>query len=176
MLELMLLRHAKSSWANIGQPDIDRPLNERGIRAAKAMGRYMETNALLPVRVLCSPARRALETWERVAAEMKHPPVMIIDSGIYDFGDGEALMQVLRLKSGETKSILLVGHNPSIEGLANKLVGHGDDGLRKQLAKKYPTATLAVITFDVDGWADVVEVAGTLKGFVRPRDIETKDR
>ena len=58
MLNLMLLRHAKSSWAETGQTDLDRPLNERGKRAAAAMGRYMASNGLVPQRVLCSPARR----------------------------------------------------------------------------------------------------------------------
>lgn len=40
------------------------------------------------------------------------------------------------------------------------------------LDEKYPTATLAQITFDVDRWADVVRGGGTLTRFIRPRDLD----
>ena len=74
MLNLMLLRHAKSSLAEAGQEDSDRSLNDRGRLAATAMGRYMASHSLVPQLVLCSPARRARETWGLVAGELKTVP------------------------------------------------------------------------------------------------------
>ena len=100
MLNLMLLRHAKSSLADSGQEDSDRSLNERGRRAAMAVGRYMASNDLVPQRVLCSPARRARETWSLVAGELAAAPEIVIVPEIYDFGDGKTLIECLRRKAG----------------------------------------------------------------------------
>ena len=168
MLNLMLLRHAKSSLAEAGQEDSDRPLNDRGRRAAKAVGRYMASNDLVPQRVLCSPARRARETWGLVAGEFAAAPEIVIMPEIYDFGDGKALMECLRRKAGAVQSVSLVGHNPSIAGLAKILVGKGSDKLQERLKKKYPTAALAVIGFDLDNWGALTAGAGTLLRFVTP--------
>ena len=171
MLNLMLLRHAKSSLVEAGQEDSDRSLNDRGRHAATAVGRYMASNDLVPQLVLCSPARRARETWGLVAGELKTPPKILIAAEIYDFGDGKALMDCLRRKAGAAQSVSLVGHNPSIGRLAQSLAGAGDKKLRERLQTKYPTAGLAVISFDLDNWESLTAGAGTLRHFVTPKDI-----
>ncbi len=175
MLSLMLLRHAKSSWADTGQADLDRPLNERGKRSAVAVGRYMASNGLVPQLVLCSPARRTRETWSLVAGELATIPEILMAAEIYDFGDGKALIECLRHKAGTAQSVLLVGHNPSIGELAKTLIGTGSDKLRERLEEKYPTAALAVISFDLDNWGALATDSGTLLRFVRPRDIIDDD-
>jgi phosphohistidine phosphatase len=177
MLSLMLLRHAKSSPAETGQADFDRPLNERGKRSAAAMGRYIASNGLVPRLVLCSPARRASETWVLVARELPDTAEVHFTPEIYDFGDGKALMECLRHKAGAgaEQSILLVGHNPSIAGLAQTLIGAGNGKLRKRLEEKYPTAALAAISFDFVNWRSLAAGSGTLLRFVTPRDIFDDD-
>ena len=171
MLNLMLLRHAKSSLADPGQEDSDRPLNDRGKHAATAVGRYMASNDLVPQLVLCSPARRTRETWGLVAGGLTTVPAILIAPEIYDFGDGKALMECFRRKAGAAQTVLLVGHNPSIGRLAQNLVGKGDKKLRERLEKKYPTAALAVISFDLDNWKSLTAGEGTLRRFVIPKDI-----
>lgn len=171
MLNLMLLRHAKSSWAETGQADLDRPLNERGKRSAAAMGRYMASHVLVPQLVLCSPARRARETWTHAAGELKASPAVLVVDEIYDFGDGKALMECLRHQAGAAQSIMLVGHNPSIGALARSLVGTGSRKLRERLEEKYPTAALAVVSFDLANWGSLAAGSGTLLRFVTPTDI-----
>ena len=171
MLNLMLLRHAKSSLAKAGQEDADRSLNERGRHAAMAVGRCIASHSLVPQLVLCSPATRARETWDLVAGELKASPEILIAAEIYNFGDGKALMDCLRQKAGAAQSVLLVGHNPSIAGMAQSLAGAGDKKLRERLQTKYPTAALAVISFDLDNWESLTAGAGTLRHFVIPKDI-----
>jgi phosphohistidine phosphatase len=171
MLNLMLLRHAKSSPADAGQADSDRPLNNRGRRAAVAVGRYMASNDLMPQLVLCSPATRAKETWGLAAAQLTTAPSTLIVPEIYDFGDGKALLNYLRRKAKAEQSLLLVGHNPSMGSLAQILIGKGNDKQRKRLEKKYPTAALAVISFDSDNWGSVAAGTGMLIQFVTPKDL-----
>jgi len=175
MLNLMLLRHGKSSWSNTGLSDFERPLTDRGLRAARAMGRYLASNDLVPQLVVCSPAKRARETWEILSAAFPTPPIALVVPELYDFGDGAALLACLRQKSGSAQSVLLVGHNPSIEGLARSLVGKGSNRLRQLLGSKYPTATLCVIDFELENWADLSAGSGTLLRFVRPRDLTEAD-
>jgi phosphohistidine phosphatase len=175
MLNLMLLRHAKSSLADPGQADLDRPLNERGKRSAAAMGRYMASNGLVPQRVLCSPARRARETLALAAGALPDTLEILVAAEIYDSGDGKALMECLRHKAGTAQSVLLVGHNPSIGELAQSLTGTGSGKLRERLEMKYPTGALAVFSIDFGDWQSLVAGSGTLLHFVRPRDLIEDD-
>jgi phosphohistidine phosphatase len=175
MLSLMILRHAKSSLADTGQADLDRPLNDRGKRSAAAVGRYMASNNLVPHLVLCSPARRTRETWGLVAGELATIPEILVAAEIYDSGDGTALMECLRHKAGAAQSVLLVGHNPSIGELAQSLIGTGRGKLRERLEKEYPTAALAVFSFDLGNWQFLAAGSGTLLRFVRPRDLIDDD-
>lgn len=175
VLKLMLLRHAKSSWGDPGLEDRDRPLNTRGKSAAQAMGRVMRHRGLLPDLVLCSPARRAKDTWSIAAGELKTAPKVAFEEDVYDFGNGGKLVELIRTKGGKARSLLLVGHNPSMERLAQRLAGQGDKKLRERLEKKYPTGALAVFEAEVGTWADFAEAAFSMTHFIRPRDVMTED-
>lgn len=171
MLRLLLLRHAKSSWTDPGLDDHDRPLNKRGQKTAPLIGRYLREEKINPDLVLCSPARRARETWKLASAELRSAPRLLMEEGLYDFGNGGRILDTLRAKAGSAKSVLVVGHNPSIERIALRLIGKGDSKLRKRLAQKYPTGALAEISFDAKEWKEIEEGTGTLSAFVRPRDL-----
>jgi phosphohistidine phosphatase len=171
MLRLMLLRHAKSSWTEPGLDDMDRPLTRRGERTAQAMGRVMAAKRLLPDLVLCSPARRARDTWKLAAEEIKTAPRLIVEDAIYDFGNGGRLIEAVRRTGGKAKTVLVVGHNPSMERSAARLVSSGGGKLKERLEKKYPTGALAVIAFDLADWAGLAEGKGELQHFIRPKDI-----
>jgi phosphohistidine phosphatase len=169
--QLLLLRHAKAVIGEGGMRDIDRPLAPRGEKAAKLMGRYMAEHDLIPGLVLCSPARRTRQTWEIAAAELPKVETRIVDT-LYDFGDGQALLSVIRQQGGSAKRLLLVTHNPATQNLALSLAGSGDKALRQQMMEKYPTAGLAVLSFRGEDWPATAEGAGRLVAFLRPRDLE----
>lgn len=172
MLQLLLLRHAKSSWEDDTLDDARRPLNKRGRKAAAAMGQMMAGRGLLPELVLCSPAVRAAETWQLVSEALPLQPAVEIVEALYDFGDGSRLLKVIRDHGGASPRLLLVGHNPAIESLAIRLIGHGDPALRVRLDTKYPTGALAIMSFDISNWAELEEATGELNDFIRPRDLE----
>jgi phosphohistidine phosphatase len=85
------------------------------------------------------------------------------------------LLSVLRSKGGKAKRVMIVSHNPSTHYLALRLVGSGPADLCQQLAEKYPTGALTVITFDANEWSAIAEGAGKLERFVRPRDFPDQD-
>lgn len=169
MLRLLLLRHAKAQPAEPGIADRDRPLSSRGVAAAKAMGRFMRQAGLRPDLVLCSPARRARDTWALVTAELDARPRVLIEEAIYDFGADDRLLEAIRRQADASRAVLIVGHNPALEGLALRLAVGGDAALRARMARKYPTAALAVIDFEAESWRAID--SGRLTGFTRPQDL-----
>jgi phosphohistidine phosphatase len=170
---LMLLRHAKSSWTDPGLDDRERPLNARGISAAKAIGIYLRKEKLEPELVICSPAKRTRETWRLVSEQLKSAPKLIVEEALYDFGNGGRLIDCVRASATSEASILLVGHNPSMEKLALRLA-NGNDALRRQIEQKYPTGALAVFEAPDGEWRDLDQKSTVLVGFTRPKDLTPK--
>lgn len=164
-----MLRHAKSSWDDPDLPDRLRPLAPRGVRAVGSMARHLRAAAVAPDLVLCSPARRAVQTWEGVAPGVPPDTAVEIDEAIYH-ADADELFVRLRDVRSRIRSVLLVGHNPGLQDLAVDLVGSGDVGLRERLLTKFPTGALA--TIDVPGdWHDLTWGAASLLAFVVPREL-----
>jgi phosphohistidine phosphatase len=146
---LVLIRHAKAAD---GERDRHRPLTPEGAAAAGQVGRYLAGAGVRPDRVVVSPARRAIETWAAAAAELTDPPPPDQDERIYD-NTVDALQDVTRDTPAGVATLVLVGHNPSMHGLAMATDdGQGDSQLRSTLAAKFPTAAVAI--FDVAAeWA-----------------------
>lgn len=168
MIRLLLLRHAKAAWPP-GVLDLDRPLAKRGQEAAATMGNYLKSEFLAPDLAIVSPARRTQETWELVQPIIGDIPHRQ-DGRIYE-APVARLLTVLQEVESEARTLLMIGHNPGFEDLANLLIGEGDmDGILR-LGSKYPTAGLAVIDFTVESWAEVTRKSGRLDRFVTPKSI-----
>lgn len=174
MPTLSLFRHAKSSWDNPKLDDFDRPLDTRGRNAAPAMGAHMRALRLMPDLILSSPSARTKETVELAFATWPSPPKIQYDDGIY-LASPQTLLTHVHRTADMVSHLMLVGHNPGLEDLAAELVGKGPSKARKRMASKFPTAALAVIDFDDIAWADISEGAGTLRLFVTPKMLDSKD-
>lgn len=171
MLTLLLLRHAKSSWAERGITDFDRPLNERGLAAAPLIGRYLTASGLTPQVAVSSPALRARTTANLVLAECPGAPALELHDGLYD-GGPEAMFNIAAQIQTATSPILMVGHNPTIHALALALAPDGNAEAFRKLAIKYPTGGLAVIDFDMAEWRGIEAGAGRLRDFISPRELD----
>lgn len=160
---LILTRHAKSDWDDPSLPDHDRPLNGRGRRAALALGDWLASRGHDPEEVLCSSARRTVETWEQVAqAVFETRPALRLESALYH-ASPDAMLQVLHKASAPT--VMMIGHNPGIAEFAAMLPA------RPPLSpefRRFPTAATLVVDFQVDSWADVRPGQGSMLDFVRP--------
>jgi phosphohistidine phosphatase len=170
MRRLMLLRHAKSDRPP-GVRDHDRPLAARGRAAAPRIGAYMAGHGLVPDLVVCSTATRARETWDLVAAAFAEEPAVSHDERIYENGP-EKLMEVIKETEADVQVLLLVGHNPSFQELAEALIAAGDLENRRRLREKFPTAALAVIDFPVDAWSRVHPRSGRFDRMITPGSLD----
>ena len=166
---LYLLRHAKSSWDDPNLSDRDRPLAPRGRRAATRIGRHLRQVGIQPEEVLCSTAKRARQTLESVLPFLDPDVSIHTEDEIYR-ADSDQLLQRLRRVSPTVGSVMLIGHNPSIQELALTLVGDGD-GMMARLAEKFPTAGLAAFTVGSDEWSGLARGQAHLDRFLIPRDL-----
>ncbi len=143
---LLLLRHAKSDWPD-DVPDQERPLAPRGRREAPLVGRWLHEHGPMPDLVFCSPALRARQTWELVAQELPTAPQVKFEGRVYDAGVSQ-LLALIGETADSITTLLLVGHNPSMEALADVLAGGGEERALDRMRAKFPTAALAVLTFE----------------------------
>jgi phosphohistidine phosphatase len=171
MLILSLLRHAKSSWDDPRLDDHERPLAKRGAKEAPRIGAYMSEHELKPDLVICSSAVRTRATLALVLAEWSGPPPRVVFEDDLYLGPPVTLLMHLQEVKAPARHVLLVGHNPGVHALALECIGSGDRKLIAGLAKGFPTAALAVITFEAGSWADIRAASGRLRHFAVPRLI-----
>lgn len=174
MLRLLLLRHAKSSWADPGMADRDRPLTPRGQHAADRMGSEMARRRLFPERILCSPARRTRETLAAFLPHLATESRIAITAELYEPSTGDYLHAITR-RGGDARSLMVIGHNPAIQATALELAGTSESGLRDALTAKLPTGALAVIDFDAAAWDAVEPGTGRIALFLKPGDLDPAD-
>ncbi len=168
MKRLLLLRHGKSDWNNRDQPDNERPLNDRGQRAAALMGSYLRQRGLTPDLILSSPSVRTRETAAKVVLALQAEVPLEFRPVLY-LADPKTIMEQVRGAPDDVKTLLVIGHNPGMQLAALKLSAGDPAGRRNDIEDKFPTAALAVIEFDVDDWADAK--GGDLVAFDSPKAL-----
>ena len=170
MHQLLLLRHAKSSWDGTKLADRDRPLTERGWRAAAVMRQAMHDLGLAPDLVLVSPARRTLQTLDALEPWDDTPLLEEIDA-LY-LASPTQLLGTLHGVAETVRSVLLIGHNPGMHDLAQMLIaGTAPSDAGRRLAGGYPTGALA--EFAVAGpWGRLGSGGARLTRFLTPKELE----
>ena len=164
MKTLFILRHAKSSWENSKLADFDRPLNGRGQKAAPLMGELIRKNQFEINLIVSSPAERAKQTAELVKKAARLDAEIEYDEKIYE-ASPQRLLEIISASDDKFDSVMLVGHNPGLEGLLKLLTGE---------LEAMPTAALAVVDLETNSWSKINSSSGTLRILIRPKDKEVK--
>ncbi|NIY71801.1 histidine phosphatase family protein [Marivivens donghaensis] len=157
---LILIRHAKSDWGDLNQPDKARNLNERGRRQAPLLGRWLRKNGYVPDVVLCSAAVRTRETLDLLALDT----TVIYEDSLY-LATPDVMFR--ELSKREEGCIAMIGHNPGIGELAYALAA---EPAAHPKFHAYPTLATTVLNFDQDRWRDIEK--GTVTDFAVPKDLE----
>jgi len=158
---LYLVRHAKSSWADASLSDMDRPLNKRGRRTSPEMGKRMRAQGHFPDLIISSPANRAFSTACNIAYELDIDESEIItDTDLY-FSGADSMLEVLENVDDRYLKVMMTGHNPTMEYLANRLC--------RTHHLNMPTCAIVIIGFDMESWADLDSTDGVLLGYDYPK-------
>jgi phosphohistidine phosphatase len=154
---LILLRHAKSAWP-ADTRDVVRPLAERGRRDAPAVGRWLREQCSKINFVVCSPAVRAVQTWDLAAAQLEDLPQVRHDERLYE-ASAQDLLQVTRELPYKASTVVLIGHNPGLEDFLELLTG---------TVETLKTSTIAVMVTPVP-WSEVDSRSWILTTLATPR-------
>lgn len=167
MKQLLLIRHAKSSWKDPSISDLARPLKKRGIEEAAEMGQRLGRLQLHIDRVLVSPARRAIETIECLgnAAGFSAESTEVV-SDLYSFQYDDLMLYLKKLPEA-WRGVALVGHNPALTDLVNFLTSEDIYGL--------PTCGVAFLELDVDRWSQIHASCGRLHHYDYPKSSGSID-
>ncbi len=161
MLTLFLCRHAKSSWAEPGLNDKDRPLNERGKNDAPMMGRMLQNREENPDLIISSPAVRAFKTAKLISGELGYSQRdIVVDTNLYMPGVND-FISVLKKCSKKYKTIMLFSHNYGITDFANYISGSDIENI--------PTCGIVKIRFDFGNWESIKKEKGKLEYFIYPK-------
>ncbi len=134
------------------------------------MGAYLAEQRARPTLALCSSALRAVQTLERVVAELPEEPERNIEPGLY-LASPTTLLERVRGVASRHAAILVIGHNPGIAELAIGLAGEGDLAGRERMHRKYPTGGLAELVFPGSDWREARPDAARLESFRTPREL-----
>lgn len=163
MKEIILMRHAKSSWDNPGLSDHDRPLNDRGQRDAPRMGQWLKENNLVPDMILTSTAKRANDTARIVAQNCGLKGKIETISNLYGTAPSEYL-KILSQCPENAKSVMVIGHNPTLEELISLITCS---------IEPFPTAAIARINIPTENWKSLPQEykKSRLIGLWRPKEL-----
>ena len=112
MRTLLVMRHAKSDWGATFSSDHERPLAQRGIKAARRIGRFLTEVGTAPDLILSSTATRALTTAELAAEAGEWRCEIRTTSDLYA-SDPERVLDVVGEIEDDVERLLIAGHEPT---------------------------------------------------------------
>lgn len=170
MKRIVLIRHAKSSWQDDAQDDLDRPLNERGRKAISDIARWLKEYKVKPDFVWLSPATRCQETWHHLRKEWDTTIKATQHRALY-MADPKTMLEVLKLTSDDIDTVALVGHQPGISAATRKLADGKETKTLARAYSKFPTAAVAVLETPVQQWADLDFKSARFQKFIVPKEL-----
>jgi len=165
MKRLTIVRHAKSSWNNSSLSDHERPLSGRGERDAPRMGARLRARKVRPTLLLCSPARRAMETAKILANALGFPKEFLEQEPALYHADVGTLFDIVMRQDDACSDLMIVGHNPGLTAFANALLAD---------LKLYnlPTAGIVAIDLATAHWSQLTDTDATLAYYDYPKNPE----
>lgn len=161
----------------MGLRDFDRDLNTRGEKGAEVIGKYLAERETHWDLVLASPAKRVTHTLDAMKAAIGATADKLLGELVFDerlyLASSDTLFEVVAELGGAARSVLVIGHSPSLQDAVLELVPPSrENALFEELARKFPTASLATVECEIDDWRTIGSAKGTLTHFIRPRDLD----
>jgi phosphohistidine phosphatase len=160
MKELILIRHAKSSWKDSSLDDFDRPLNKRGKENAPFMAKRLKEKGLNPDLIISSPSLRTKLTLEYFLKEFKYKKDVVFENSIYE-APYENLLNVIKNVPNSVNQLFFIGHNPGLNDLSDFLLG--------EFYENIPTSGVLKIVFYTDSWKEISKNNSKLEFFEYPK-------
>jgi len=159
---LVVMRHAKAEQS--GPSDFERQLSDRGMVDATEAGQWLAGRGVEPDQALVSAAVRAQQTWEAVNEGGGWDLEGTYEDALYEAGP-ESLLDLIKAVDDGIRTLVVVGHNPTVASLATLLDdGEGDEEAGNEMTFGFPTSAMAVFSYDGD-WDDLDEASASLVAY-----------
>ena len=159
---LVVMRHAKAEQS--GPSDFERQLSDRGIVDATEAGQWLANRGVEPDQALVSAAVRTQQTWEAVNDGGGWDLEGTLEDVLYEAGT-ESSLDLIRSVDDGIRTLVVVGHNPTMASLAALLDdGEGDEEAGNEITIGFPTSAMAVFSYDGD-WSDLDEASARLVAY-----------
>jgi phosphohistidine phosphatase len=146
MKQLLIIRHAKSSWDSALITDFDRPLNERGKRDAPNMANRLKQKNITIDLFVSSTANRAQSTAAIFMQQMQAPPNRLLLVNDLYLAPAKTFYQVIAAIEDQYQSVALFAHNPGITDFVNSLTDMCTDNV--------PTCGIFAVSVNTNNWRD----------------------
>ena len=121
MRRLTLLRHGRAEWPAGQYRDYNRPLDNIGLAQARQAALHLAASPKPPTLILCSSALRTAQTAAAVNHALAGRDVPLVEDRRFYMASLGVLQQLIAEVGGQTQHLLVVGHNPSLSQLAQRL-------------------------------------------------------
>lgn len=159
--QLIVVRHAKSSWSSDAETDHERPLNKRGRRDAPRIAARLAADDWLPDVVISSDSERTRQTWAGMAESFPDVEPTFTRS-LYHAGYDEVAELVSALPD-HVKRAMVIGHNPGWEEMVEDMTGE---------SIRITTANVVVLQSKGQTWSDALERRPwQVRAVIRPKEL-----
>jgi phosphohistidine phosphatase len=148
MRKILIARHAKSDWSDSSQSDFQRPINKRGKNDAIMMAKFLQSRDIIPDYIVTSAATRALQTASCFATILKIPEIQITSENQLYLATPDVIMRFIATLKTSAKTVMLIGHNPGITSVVNRLAG--------ELIDNVPTCGIGVFSYKLTEFSKVL--------------------
>ncbi len=167
MKNLLLMRHAKSSWKDEKLEDHERPLKKRGFKDTKLIAKVIKKNHLTPDLILASTAQRVKDTVETFVETINYKNELVYSDKLY-MGEPQDFIKILKKQAKDYDTVMIVAHNPGLETYLQIVDGE---------IEAMPTAALGQLVLAIDSWEEIsLESMGELTGFWTPKALKKKEK
>ena len=167
---IYLARHAKSSWTT-NASDFERPLSKRGFSDAEKVGKRLKHLNWVPQAIISSPALRASQTCQAYCDALGFSHANVSWKKDFYAAYTVTLLHALTSQGESTESIMLVGHNPSMEDLLTHLCSKKSLlNIYQSNGKLFTTGNVIKLTFS-GSWMNLMTEETDLISVLRPKEL-----
>ncbi len=169
MLNLSLIRHAKSDWENFDGDDMSRSISVTGIRKTEKISNFLREKEMTFDEIFCSPSRRTKETLKILIKNISNDPSIYYLDNLYH-SSGIDIFDTVMLNA-KKKKVLIVSHEPLLSCSIENFFSGYDNQHYLRAIEEYATSALFDVSFKCDEWHEIEKSKAIINFFVKPKDL-----
>lgn len=169
MLNLSLIRHAKSDWENFDGDDMSRSISVKGIRKTEKISNFLREKEMTFDEIFCSPSRRTKETLKILIKNISNDPSIYYLDNLYH-SSGIDIFDTVMLNA-KKKKVLIVSHEPLLSCSIENFFSGYDNQHYLRAVEEYTTSALFDVSFKCNEWHEIEKSKAIINFFVKPKDL-----